>query len=243
MTALPLHDGWTLRPVDGPIPVDLVGAPIPAVVPGCVHTDLLRAGLIADPFDGDNEAAQQWIGDTVWEYRCAFDAAPRRGRAARSGRRGPGHGRHRHPQRRGARADREPTPRLPFRHGVGAAGRPQRARRPVRRARAGGTATVGRTRPAAARQPPPVQRACERWPATSAGTGASTSPPAASGRPIGIDGWSGVRIASVRPLVDVDGETGVLTAHVELERAKSGPAGGSLFSAAGDPGAAAVPSG
>ena len=59
-------------------------------------------------------------------------------------------------------------------------------------------------------------------------------------RPIGLHGWSGVRIASVRPLVDVDGETGVLTAHVELERAKSGPAGGSLFSAAGDPGAAAV---
>ena len=32
-------------------------------------------------------------------------------------------------------------------------------------------------------EPPPVQRACARWPATSAGTGASTSPPAASGRP------------------------------------------------------------
>ena len=32
-----------------------------AVVPGCVHTDLQRHGLIPDPFWGDNEAGLQWI--------------------------------------------------------------------------------------------------------------------------------------------------------------------------------------
>ena len=36
-------------------------------------------------------------------------------------------------------------------------------------------------------------------------------------KPIGLDGWSGVRIASVRPLVGVEGADGVLDAHVALE--------------------------
>ncbi len=43
-----------------------------AQVPGVVHTDLLRANLIADPFYGDNEARLQWIGLTDWEYRTTF---------------------------------------------------------------------------------------------------------------------------------------------------------------------------
>ncbi len=44
----------------------------PAQVPGVVHTDLLAAKLIADPFYGDNEARLQWIGLTDWEYRTTF---------------------------------------------------------------------------------------------------------------------------------------------------------------------------
>lgn len=38
---VPLAEGWSLRHSD-----DL----LPAQVPGCVHTDLLAAGLIPDPF-------------------------------------------------------------------------------------------------------------------------------------------------------------------------------------------------
>jgi beta-mannosidase len=56
---------------------------MPAVVPGCVHTDLLRDGKIPDPFYGTNEKALQWIEKTDWEYRSTFvaDAAlPRRER-------------------------------------------------------------------------------------------------------------------------------------------------------------------
>lgn len=37
----PLHDGWTLSSHDL--------SDVPATVPGCVHTDLLAAGLIDDP--------------------------------------------------------------------------------------------------------------------------------------------------------------------------------------------------
>ena len=46
----------------------------PAQVPGVVQTDLLRDGLIPDPFYQDNDTRLQWIGLTDWEYRTTFDA-------------------------------------------------------------------------------------------------------------------------------------------------------------------------
>ena len=49
---------------------------MPATVPGGVHTDLLAMGKIPDPFVADNEKQVQWIGDTDWEYRATFNAAP-----------------------------------------------------------------------------------------------------------------------------------------------------------------------
>ena len=62
---------WSLRAVNGPAGF---GEWIPAEVPGCVHTDLLRAGKIPDPFYGTNEKALQWIERTDWEYRSTFVA-------------------------------------------------------------------------------------------------------------------------------------------------------------------------
>lgn len=44
----------------------------PATVPGCVHGDLLRNGLIPDPFWGDNELKLRWIEEAEWDYRCEF---------------------------------------------------------------------------------------------------------------------------------------------------------------------------
>jgi beta-mannosidase len=46
----------------------------PAQVPGVVQTDLLRDGLIPDPFYQDNDTRLQWIGLTDWEYRTTFQA-------------------------------------------------------------------------------------------------------------------------------------------------------------------------
>ena len=43
-----------------------------AIVPGCVHTDLLKAGKIPDPFWGANEEKLQWIEERDWEYRAIF---------------------------------------------------------------------------------------------------------------------------------------------------------------------------
>jgi beta-mannosidase len=42
---------------------------LPASVPGGVHTDLLRAGQIKDPFVGDEERRVQWVAEQDWEYR------------------------------------------------------------------------------------------------------------------------------------------------------------------------------
>lgn len=50
--------------------------PIPATVPGCIHTDLLAAGKIPDPFYRDNENKLQWIGERAWTYDRAFDVPP-----------------------------------------------------------------------------------------------------------------------------------------------------------------------
>ncbi|MBW8777371.1 MAG: glycoside hydrolase family 2 protein, partial [Stenotrophomonas sp.] len=44
-----------------------------AGVPGNVHTDLLAAGLIPDPYVGAAESALQWIGLAQWEYRSTLD--------------------------------------------------------------------------------------------------------------------------------------------------------------------------
>ncbi|WBB82026.1 glycoside hydrolase family 2 protein [Micromonospora sp. WMMD882] len=72
-----LHDGWTLRVVPHPqVPATVAGATVPATVPGCVHTDLLAAGLIPDPYLDDNETGLAWIGRTDWVYETTFDRPP-----------------------------------------------------------------------------------------------------------------------------------------------------------------------
>ncbi|KFI61993.1 glycoside hydrolase family 2 protein [Bifidobacterium cuniculi] len=76
-TFAPLHGGWTLTAMNPQaVPAELrerLVAGIPATVPGEATLDLLGAGLIDDPFDGDNETKQQWIGDVDWRFTCTFD--------------------------------------------------------------------------------------------------------------------------------------------------------------------------
>ena len=74
LTARSLHDGWTVRAASGPVPAQVAASlPAPADVPGCVHLDLMRAGLIPDPYLDDNEALLAWIGLVDWEYRTTFE--------------------------------------------------------------------------------------------------------------------------------------------------------------------------
>ncbi|MBY8345129.1 glycoside hydrolase family 2 protein [Streptomyces spinosirectus] len=78
----PLTRGWTVRldttrrhPEQAPetLPV----APVAATVPGCVHTDLLTAGLIADPFLDRNETDVAWVGRADWTYSTELPRSDR----------------------------------------------------------------------------------------------------------------------------------------------------------------------
>ena len=56
-------------------------------VPGDVHTALVEAGRIEDPFYDRNEDAVTWMEEREWWYRIAFAGpeAPADGRAAAAG--------------------------------------------------------------------------------------------------------------------------------------------------------------
>ena len=80
----PLDREWTLEhaagvappavrgPIRQPGKETVPGVVIDATVPGCVHTDLLRAGLIRDPYEHGAEHELQWIGLCDWRYACRF---------------------------------------------------------------------------------------------------------------------------------------------------------------------------
>ncbi|MFE9171144.1 glycoside hydrolase family 2 protein [Streptomyces kebangsaanensis] len=69
LSTTPLTDGWILRHPDED------GAGLPAAVPGCVHTDLLAAGLVPDPFLGRNETEAAWVGRREWTYERRLGTA------------------------------------------------------------------------------------------------------------------------------------------------------------------------
>ena len=48
-----------------------------AAVPSTVQMDLLRNGMIVDPFTGAHEAQLQWIGLADWEYRTTLERGRR----------------------------------------------------------------------------------------------------------------------------------------------------------------------
>ena len=218
MTCTPLHSGWTVTAVAGPVPPPVTEQTIQATVPGCVHTDLQRAGLIDDPFDGANETDQQWIGNTEWRYRTEFDwsddGATRHDLVL--------HG-----------LDTVATIALNGRV-VGSTENQHRSYRfDVRRYLQPGdnlitvdfaapVPTVERrslahgARPHVNHHPFNALRkmACSfgwDWGVDVAGCGIW--------RPMSIESWSGVRVAAVRPLVDIDGDAGLLVVHVGLEHA------------------------
>jgi beta-mannosidase len=65
-----LDGAWEFRRTDDGSP----GEWMAGRVPGCVQTDLMAAGRLADPFFGMNEDAVQWVGRSRWAYRRRFDA-------------------------------------------------------------------------------------------------------------------------------------------------------------------------
>lgn len=67
-----LDADWSLTALAGPAPANLRRLTVPATVPGSVHTDLLAAELIPDPYLDGNEQVLSWIGLTDWRYSTTF---------------------------------------------------------------------------------------------------------------------------------------------------------------------------
>ncbi|HED36923.1 MAG TPA: glycoside hydrolase family 2 protein, partial [Ignavibacteria bacterium] len=74
-----LHDNWKCR-IDRDSYSNLTNKEImkstqliEAYVPGTIHTDLLEAKIIPDPFYADNELKLKWINESDWIYQTTFD--------------------------------------------------------------------------------------------------------------------------------------------------------------------------
>ncbi len=220
----PLLDGWTveLTRAGRDVPARVAGVVLPALVPGCVHTDLLAAGLIPDPYLDRNELELSWIGRSDWTYRTSV------------------------------RVDGPPTERVdlvcagldtvarvtvngvvvgetanmhrPYRFDLREAVRDVDNELAVTFASAYGytdqrIAELG-ARPAAVPEPINMIRkmACNYgwdWGPTLVTAGIW--------RAVGIDRWNGARLARVRPLVQVDDDdTGRVELSVDVERSGVG---------------------
>jgi beta-mannosidase len=70
-----LNRGWTVRAIGGD-PSSRVPDTYQAEVPGSVHTDLLAAGVIPDPYLDAAEEELRWMYAVDWRYATRFEAAP-----------------------------------------------------------------------------------------------------------------------------------------------------------------------
>jgi beta-mannosidase len=222
-----LHDGWSLRLVAGDgVPewfTSAAPATVAAQVPGCVHTDLLAAGLIPDPFVDDNEVRLSWIGRADWAYETTFEWSDRDGAdrvdlvcegldtVARVDLNGVEIGRTQN-MHRGYRFDTA----------AGLRAGPNVLRIVFTSAYAYAEEMAQRLgrRPGAYDQPFNFIRkmACNfgwDWGPTLVTAGIW--------RPIGLHAWSVARLARVRPLVTVAGGDGRVEVHVDLERTAGVP--------------------
>ena len=216
-----LHQGWTVRAVGGDVAPAFLDRIVPATVPGCVHTDLLTAGLVPDPYLDENEAELAWVGRVDWRYETTFEAD-----ATTSGP---------HEQLDLVALGLDTVATVELNGEVVA--------RTANMHRSHRVAIVDRLRPgtnrlaitfaAGERAAVEASEAIGPRPYVSAHPFNAIRKMACSygwdwgpvlitagvWRPILLHAWSSGRIASVRPLVEVDGATGVVHAHVDLERA------------------------
>lgn len=87
-----LNGAWRVRPCDGERgrlehgtgdTVDEVRY-LDAQVPGEIHLDLVRAGLIREPAEGMNHLAARWVEECYWSYRREFAASAAAQKAKRA---------------------------------------------------------------------------------------------------------------------------------------------------------------
>ena len=74
MLGIDLRAGWSVRAIGGDLSGRVPGT-YQAEVPGCVHTDLMAAGVIPDPYLDGNEAALRWMYGIDWRYATVLDSS------------------------------------------------------------------------------------------------------------------------------------------------------------------------
>jgi beta-mannosidase len=219
-----LNCGWTVRAVGGDIPAGLEDTAVPATVPGCVHLDLMAAGLIPDPYLDGNEATVAWVGRVDWRYETTFDWAADpdgpidqvnqvdlvalgldtvatvwlNGELVASTQNM--HRSYRLPVGPRLRSGRNELA-VVFAAGVPAAERMSQELGP---------------RPHINVHP---FNAIRKMAANFGWDWGPDLVTAGIWRPLSLESWAGARIASVRPLTEVDGTVGRLRAHLEVQRA------------------------
>jgi beta-mannosidase len=67
-----LRKGWSVRAIGGDRSGSVPGS-YPAEIPGCVHTDLMAAGVIPDPYLDGNEAELRWMYEIDWRYATVLN--------------------------------------------------------------------------------------------------------------------------------------------------------------------------
>ncbi|GAB2908676.1 glycoside hydrolase family 2 protein [Streptomyces heilongjiangensis] len=220
LDATPLTEGWILR---------YEGRELPAAVPGCVHTDLLAAGLIPDPFLGRNETEVAWVGRREWTYEVDLPGPGAAGGRDRTDLVFDGLDTAAEIRLDGRLLGSVRNMHRSYRFDVTGLG----GRLSVRFASAYAEAEAVRERlgdrPNAYPEPFPFIRkmACSfgwDWGPTLVTAGIW--------RPVRLERWSTARIARVRPLVTVEGTTGRVELHVDVERT-AGEAGLRLRASAG----------
>ncbi|HZF92894.1 glycoside hydrolase family 2 protein [Streptomyces sp.] len=208
LEATPLDHGWNLRHE---------GAALPAAVPGCVHTDLLAAGAIPDPFLGRNETDVAWVGRREWTYERDLDLTAARSPHEQTDLVFDGLDTVAEIRLDGRLLGRVRNMHRAYRFDVtGLTGRLT-----VRFASAYTEAEAVRgtlgERPGAYAEPYQYLRkmACSfgwDWGPTLVTAGIW--------RPVRLEHWSTARLARVRPLVTVEDGTGVVELHLDVERTR-----------------------
>ncbi|HEV2778319.1 MAG TPA: glycoside hydrolase family 2 protein [Actinophytocola sp.] len=213
----PLHDGWTLSSTAGP---GVAG--LPATVPGCVHTDLLAAGIIPDPYLDLNEESLGWIGRADWTYALGFDWTD--GGADRTELVCAGLDTVAAITLNGAEVGRTANMHRSYRFDVGPMLRPGRNTLLIRFTSAYRYAEQLRARLGARPNAYPEPFNLIRKMACNFGWDwGPTLVTAGIWQPIGLHGWRTGRLDRVRPLVTVAGDGGHVELHIALERAGDEP--------------------
>ncbi|GAA3206304.1 glycoside hydrolase family 2 protein [Actinocorallia longicatena] len=204
-----MSEGWTLGTASGPIP---------AQVPGCVHVDLLAAGLIEDPYLDANELGVAWVGREDWRYTTVLPAPP--DGFERTDLVFDGLDTVAAVELDGAVLGRTRNMHRSYRFDVtGRAGAALSVLFTSAYTEAEGLRETLGARPNAYPEPFNFIRkmACSfgwDWGPTLVTAGLW--------REVRLESWSTARLAAVRPLVTVEGTTGRVEAHLDLERTESG---------------------